>query len=305
MALENENMQGLVLFSHINRLGSLSAAAQLLGISRSSVSKQLAALERKIGSRLFNRTTRKIVLTDVGRQVLKEAHKVELALQTIEHISEDSQSEIAGSLKVSCVSAQGRVHLVPLLAQFLKRYPKVHVNLQLDDRFVDMIAENIDISIRVGYLPDSTLIARQLGNLSGVLCASPEYLKNSPPLNKPSDLVNHRCLFYRNSKMTMDDWSFSSDKGEESVAVSGPLTINDPGALVSAAVEHAGVLITDRGLLGDTMRDGRLVPVLAGYQVVGGLPMYVVYPEREFIPAKNRALIDFLLAEMPAAIQGG
>lgn len=304
MALENENMQGLVLFTHINRLGSLSAAAQLLGISRSSVSKQLAALEKRIGSRLFNRTTRKIVLTEVGHQVLQEAHKVELALQNIEFISEDSQSELAGSLKVSCASAQGRVHLVPLLTQFLKRYPKIDVDLQLDDRFVDMVAENIDISIRVGYLPDSSLIARKLGDLSGVLCASPDYLNNAPPLLAPKDLVNHRCLFYRNSKMTMNSWSFSNGETEESVTVSGPLTINDPSALVLAAIEHAGILITDKGLLGSTMREGKLVPVLTDHQVIGGLPMYVVYPEREFIPAKNRALIDFILEEMPAAIQG-
>ena len=297
-------MQGLVLFSHINRLGSLSAAAQLLGISRSSVSKQLAALERKIGSRLFNRTTRKIVLTEVGRQVLQEAYKVELALQTIENISEDFQSVIAGDLNVTCASAQGRIHLVPLITKFLAHYPKINVNLQLEDRFVDMVAENLDVSIRIGYLPDSTLIARKLGDLSAVLCASPEYLSNAPPLQTPSDLLHHRCLFYRNSKLGMNSWSFISDEGEESVTVSGPLSINDPGALVSAALAHAGVLLIDKGLLGDTMRDGKLLPVLTGYQSIGSLPMYVVYPEREFIPAKTRALVDFLLEEMPAAVQG-
>ena len=297
-------MQGLVLFSHINRLGSLSAAAQLLGISRSSVSKQLAALERKIGSRLFNRTTRKIVLTEVGRQVLQEAYKVELALQTIENISEDFQSVIAGDLNVTCASAQGRIHLVPLITKFLAHYPKINVNLQLEDRFVDMVAENLDVSIRIGYLPDSTLIARKLGDLSAVLCASPEYLSNAPPLQTPSDLLHHRCLFYRNSKLGMNSWSFISDEGEESVTVSGPLSINDPGALVSAALAHAGVLLIDKGLLGDTVRDGKLVPVLTGYQSIGSLPMYVVYPEREFIPAKTRALVDFLLEEMPAAVQG-
>ena len=304
MALKYQNMQGLVLFSHINRLGSLSAAAQLLGISRSSVSKQLAALERKIGSRLFNRTTRKIVLTEVGRQVLQEAYKVELALQTIENISEDFQSVIAGDLNVTCASAQGRIHLVPLITKFLAHYPKINVNLQLEDRFVDMIAENLDVSIRIGYLPDSTLIARKLGDLSAVLCASPEYLSNAPPLQTPSDLLHHRCLFYRNSKLGMNSWSFISDEGEESVTVSGPLSINDPGALVSAALAHAGVLLIDKGLLGDTMRDGKLLPVLTGYQSIGSLPMYVVYPEREFIPAKTRALVDFLLEEMPAAVQG-
>lgn len=304
MALGNENMQGLVLFSHINRQGSLSAAAQLLSMSRSSVSKQLAALERKIGSRLLNRTTRKIVLTDVGRQVLQEAHKVELALRAIEHISEDSQSVIEGALNVSCASAQGRVHLVPLIARFLERYPKVNVNLQLEDRFIDMVAENMDVSIRIGYLPDSTLIARKLGDLSGVLCASPEYLSDAPPLKTPRDLLHHRCLFYRNSKLAMNSWSFISDEGEESVTVSGPLTINDPGALISAALAHAGILLIDKGLLGDTIREGKLVPVLTGYQSIGSLPMYVVYPEREFIPAKTRALVDFLLEQMPATIQG-
>ncbi|MDA9064358.1 LysR family transcriptional regulator [Pseudomonadales bacterium] len=304
MALESQNMHGLVLFSHINRLGSLSAAAQLLGISRSSVSKQLAALEGKIGSRLFNRTTRKIVLTEVGRQVLQEAYKVELALQTIEHISEDSQSVIAGDLNVTCASAQGRVHLVPLITKFLAHYPKVNVNLQLDDRFVDMVAANLDVSIRIGYLPDSTLIARKLGDLSGVLCASPKYLSNAPPLQTPADLLHHRCLFYRNSKLAMNAWSFISDEGEESVTVSGPLSINDPGALISAALAHAGVLLIDKGLLGDTIQDGQLVPILPGYRSIQNLPMYVVYPEKEFIPAKTRALVDFLLEEMPAAIQG-
>ena len=305
MALESKNTQGLVLFSHINRQGSLSAAAQLLGMSRSSVSKQLAALERQIGSRLFHRTTRKIVLTEVGCQVLKEAHKVELALQTIEHISENSQSRIAGDLNISCASAQGRFHLIPLITRFLARYPKINVNLQLEDRFVDMVADNMDVSIRIGYLPDSNLIAQKLGDLSSVLCASPEYLSNAPPLKTPSDLLQHRCLFYRNSKLAMNSWSFVNEQGEETITVSGPLSINDPGALISAALSHAGVLLIDKGLLGDTMREGELVPVLAGYQSIGTLPMYIIYPERELIPAKTRALVDFLLAEMPPMLRGG
>lgn len=304
MALENTNTQGLVLFSQIEKLGSLSAAAQLLGMSRSSVSKQLAALERKIGSRLFNRTTRTIVLTEVGRHVLKEAHKVELALQAIEHISEDSQSIIAGDLNVSCASAQGRIHLVPLLTQFLERYPKIKVNLQLEDRFIDLVAENIDVSIRIGSLPDSTLIARKLGDLTGILCASPKYLSNAPVLKTPNDLLHHRCLFYRNPTFAMNTWTFTSEGGEESVTVSGPLAINDPGVLITAALAHTGVLLTDKGLLGDTIREGKLVPVLTDYQAIGSLPIYVVYPEKEFIPAKTRALVDFLLDNMPAAFQG-
>ncbi len=302
MALENEYMRGLVLFSHIVRLGSLSAAATLLDMSRSSVSKQLSTLEKRVGSRLLNRTTRTIMLTDVGRRVLYEAHKVERALQTIEHISDDHQTEIAGDLKVSCSSAHGRVHLVPLMSKFLARYPKLTVNLQLEDRFVDMVAENLDVAIRIGFLPDSSLIARELGSLSWLLCASKEYLNNAPALNVPKDLLNHRCLFYRNSTRSMNTWTFSSAAGEETVTVSGPLAINDPSAMVTAALGHAGVLLIDKGLLGDTIDQGKLVPVMTGYKPIGGLPMYAIFPEKEFMPAKTRVFIDFLLEEMPAKL---
>jgi len=302
MALENEKTQGLVLFSHIARLGSLSAAAQANGLSRSTVSKQLAALEQRIGSRLFNRTTRKIRLTDVGRQVLSEARHVERALQAIEHISEDYQSEMSGTLNVTCATAQGRVHLVPLLARFVARYPLLRVNLQLEDRVVDMVAEDVDVCLRVGLFPDSSLIARKIGDLTGVLCASPAYLRDAPPLQCPSDLVQHRCLFYRNASMALDTWTLMGPDGEETVKVTGPLSINDLSALLLAAMADAGVLLCDQSLLGTVLSDGALVPVLPEYRLVGSLPMYIVYPEKEFVPARTRALVDFLLAEMPQAI---
>ncbi|MEM8593663.1 MAG: LysR family transcriptional regulator [Pseudomonadota bacterium] len=302
MTLRIDNMQGLILFAHIYRQGSLSGAAQLLGISRSSVSKQLAALEHRIGSRLLHRSTRRIRLTDVGRHVLEEAHQVELALQRIEQVSERAQTKVSGHLNVTCASAQGREHLIPLLSAFYARYPDITVNVQLEDRLVDMLMENIDVSIRIGYLPDSSLIARKLAELSGVICASPEYLKQAPPLNSAKDLLNHRCLFYRNAKRSMNTWTLVNEQGEDTITVSGPLSVNDPSALVSVAEQHGGVLLVDRSLLGDRFEQGTLVPVLQGYQSFGNLPMYVVYPEREYIPAKTRAFVDFVLEHMPARL---
>lgn len=303
MAIAGENTAGLVLFSYIVRQGSLTGAAEVLGISRSTASKQLAALEKKVGARLLTRTTRKLMLTDIGRQVLRETKKVEEALQAIERLSEDSQSALSGGLKVSCSSAQGRIHLVPLITRFLAQYPGIYINLQLEDRFIDMVAENVDVSVRIGYLPDSSLIARRVGDLSWVLCASPDYLRTAPALDKPDDLLNHRCLFYRNAKSIMNTWTFKDDKTDHSVLVDGPLSINDASALVSAAVEHAGVLLIDKSMLGDTLEKGQLVPLLEDYKALGGLPMYVVYPEKEFMPAKTRALVEFLLAELPTLIQ--
>jgi LysR family transcriptional activator of dmlA len=298
-----QKIEGLVLFSHINQLGSLTAAAQLLGINRSTVSKKLAVLEKSIGVRLLKRTTRKIALTEVGRKVLQEARKVEAALQSIEYISDDFQSVIAGDLNVTCAAAQGRAHLVPLLTRFLQQYPMVNVNLLLEDRFVDMIAENVDVSIRIGYLPDSTLIARKVGDLSGVLCASPEYLRIAPPLRSPSDLLNHPCLFYRSLQAAMNTWSFAGAQGEEQVTVAGHLSINDPEALIKAACDHAGVLLVDRGLVGDAIENGSLVTVLPDYECIERLPMYVVYPYKKFMPTKTRVLIDFLLKELPVTVQ--
>jgi len=154
------------------------------------------------------------------------------------------------------------------------------------------------------HLTDSNLIARKLCDLTWTLCASPEYLKTAPPLNSPSDLINHRCLYYQSSKVTLNTWSFDSDNGEETVNVSGPFCINDPGALVTAALGHAGLLLIDKGLLGDTLQKGKLVPVLSDYKPIGGLPMYIVFPEKEFMPVKTRKLIDFILKEMPAKIKG-
>lgn len=304
MALKEQKIQGLILFSQINKLGSLSAAAQSLGISRSSVSKQLAALERVIGSRLFNRTTRKLVLTQVGKQVLVEAQKVQRSLLTIEHISEDSQSVIAGELNVTSASAQGRVHLLPLIIQFLTLYPNINIKLQLDDQFVDLIEQNIDVAIRIGYLPDSTLIARKIGELKGILCATSNYLNNAPPLKTPRDLLNHQCLFYRNASASMNNWAFVKDGKEEIVTVSGSLSINDPIALIEAALKHAGVLLIDRSLLVETIGLEKLVNVLPDYQVASSLPIYLVYPEKEFIPAKTRALVDFLAEKMPPLLRG-
>ena len=296
---KRDNIHELVLFAHINRQGSLSAAAEVLGISRSSVSKQLASLEKKIGSRLFNRTTRKIMLTPVGEKVLQEAHQVELALQRIEHISEDSRSVISGEITISCPNAQGRIHIAPLLTEFTRLHPRVTVNLQLEDRLVDMVTENIDISIRVGYLPDSSLIARKLGDVSLILCASPDYIKSAPKLNQPSDLLDHPCLYYRSSKVSMNTWTFRKENKEESVTVSGPISINDPGVLVSIAINGSGVLLMDRSLLGSVLEEGHLLPLLEDYQPIGGLPTYVVFPEREYIPARTRALVEFLVEKMP------
>ncbi len=227
-----------------------------------------------------------------------------MALKKIDQIGQSSQSLIKGDLKVSCACAHGRNHLAPLLAKFLERHPAVSVNLQLENRVVNLLTEQFDLAIRFGDLPDSRLIARKIGELSGILCASPEYLVNAPPLNTPSDLLKHCCLMYKSADHTINSWLFTGAGGEERVTVSGQLSINDPSALISAAVADGGVLLTQKILLGDELSEGKLVPVLNEYKLAIRKPVYIVYPEAEFLPAKTRALVDFLAQEIPAIIEG-
>ncbi len=294
---------GLLLFSQIVRYGSLSATAQQLGLGRAAVSKQLASLEKKVGARLLQRTTRKLSLTTVGTEILVEARKVEEALKSIESISDNHQQQINGQLKISCSNAIGRTHLLPLLKFFTQQYPNVEINLQLEDRFVDLIAEQVDLSIRIGHLDDSSLIARKLGQLKWQLCASPDYLEKAGTPQKPIDLLNHHCLYYRNSKSNMNIWGFINPSGEEEcITVKGPLAINDANALITAAINGMGILNIDNAIVREDIQQGRLVEVLSNYQALAGLPVYLVYPAKEFIPARTRALIDFLIEFMSPKI---
>jgi len=298
MSIPLERLPGLILFSRVAQYGSLSAAAQSLGLSRSAVSKQLSAFEAQMGSRLIQRTTRKLALTELGEQILREAQRVETALNAVESLTENSRQQVRGKLRVSCSSSLGRVALLPLLKEFTERYPEIELELGLEDRFVDLVAEQVDVAIRIGHLPDSSLIARRLGELAWQVSASPEYLGRRGTPRQPQDLLHHACLYYRNSKRAMNNWQFIGPDGLETVTVSGPLAINDAGALVEAALMGMGILLIDGAMLGNALDTGRLVPLMPDYPPAPGFPVYAVYPARDFLPAKTTAFVDFLLEKL-------
>lgn len=293
-----DRLPGLMLFARVAQCGSLSAAAQQLGISRSAVSKQLANFESKIGARLVQRTTRKLALTELGEQVLLEAQRVDAALLAVESMTDDFRQHVRGKLRITCSTSLGRVVLIPLLGEFSAKYPELELELGLEDRFVDMLAEQIDVAIRIGHLADSTLIARRLGELSWQLCASPVYLAKHGIPQTPSDLAQHACLYYRNQTHTMNQWEFNGNNGLERVTVRGPLAINDACATVDAAIQGMGILLTDRALVKDALADGRLIPLMPDYQPAAGFPVYVVYPARDFLPAKTSAFVEFVLEKL-------
>nr|WP_314898931.1 LysR substrate-binding domain-containing protein [uncultured Deefgea sp.] len=212
MRLQLESLPGLALFACVVRHGSMSSAAKELGLSRSSVSKQLTKFEQHLGARLLQRTTRQLALTELGEEVWREAQAIELALDNVAAITDNYQQHVKGRLKVSCSSSIGRAHLLPLLPEFMQQYPEIDLVLLFEDRMADLAAEQIDLAIRIGHLPDSSLVARKLGELERQLVASPAYLAKNPAPSTPQALTQHNCLCYRNNTTTMDVWRFMANE---------------------------------------------------------------------------------------------
>jgi DNA-binding transcriptional LysR family regulator len=291
-----ENLQFLLIFLKIIEHGSISSAANALGVSRSSVSKQLATFEAQIGVRLLQRTTRKLTLSELGAEIAESAKMIQLCVSDINAVIDGHQNEAQGLLKVTCSVGIGRAHLIPLLAQFNALYPKVTLQLHLGDRFVDLIKEQFDVAVRVGHLADSSLIARRLGNLTWQVAASPSYLMTFGTPKVPEDLIKHACLFYQNQTSAINVWSFENMRShkEYTIRVQGPLSINDAGALVDAAIDGMGILLIDKALLKQAIGQGKLVPLLTDYHLSSGYPVYALYPAKEWLPTKTRVFVEFL-----------
>ncbi len=288
------NPQRLAIFATIIQSGSISAAALKLGCGKSVVSRQLAQLEKDLGARLIQRSTRQLALTEVGQLVLEEARQIERSLDKIAHLTDSYQQQVRGLLRVSC-SMAGRRVLVPLLADFTALYPQVKISLQLDDAMVDLIAQQVDVAIRTSALVDSTLVARKLSESPSVVCAAPTYLARRGTPCTLQELQQHACLVYAVGARVYDEWNF----GEAgTVRVDGPLQMNDGGALVTAAVGGAGIIKVPLSIVADELASGQLVRIMEDVDIPPGPATYAVYPAREFLPLKTAAFVDFLVARL-------
>ena len=287
------NPQLLGVFSAIVQHGSISRAAEQLDIGKSVVSRQLAKLEEELGARLIQRSTRRLALTEIGEMVLQEARRIEQSLTNIEQLTDQYQAQVRGVLRVSC-AAVGRFMVVPAIAQFVAKYPQLRIDLQLEDRLVDLIAEQIDLAIRSSPLEDSSLVARKLFDNQRTLVASPAYLERAGAPQAPQDLSAHACLIYTNGGRIYDEWTFLDDQGPYKVRVSGPIQINDGGALTTAAVCGAGIQMIPERLVRGELARGELVRVLPDCRLPPAAPVYAVYPARDFLPLKISAFIEFL-----------
>ncbi|MCS6877619.1 MAG: LysR family transcriptional regulator [Geminicoccaceae bacterium] len=287
-----DRLELLEAFLAVAEAGSFTGGAARLGVARALVSKRIAALERLLGARLIARTTRRVGLTPEGSALLVRARRIlgdyreaveELAL---------SRGEPCGRLRLSAPMSFAVRHLGPVLAAFAQRFPKLGLEVVLADRFVDLIEENFDLALRIGDLPDSSLIARQLAPVRIVACAAPAYLERYGAPREPADLARHRCLHY-GYLSTGRRWRLERAGRLECVTVGDELVANNGDLLAAVAEAGAGIALLPTFIVGDALRSGRLVRVLEGWETPR-IALYAVWPPGGRPPIRVRVLVDFL-----------
>lgn len=295
-----DHLAGMAVYARVVEAGSFSRAAETLGLSKSAVSKQVARLEDRLGARLLNRTTRRLSLTEAGtafyegcRQVVNDAEAAEAA---VTHLARAPR----GTLHVNAPMTFGQNHVAPAIPAFLAQYGDLAVDLQLNDRTVDLVEEGYDVAIRIGRLGDSTLIARRLAPLRTLLVAAPAYLARHGRPTDPMDLHHHECLIY-SYLASGRTWHFKGSDGPLRVPVDGRLEANNGDALLAAAREGLGIARLPTFICGDDLRTGALEALLSDWVDTSDSAVYAVYPASRNVSPKVRVFIDFLAARFGAA----
>jgi DNA-binding transcriptional LysR family regulator len=290
-----DTFSDLAFFSVLVKQGSMAAAAQQLGVTPPAVSKRLAAIERRLGVRLLQRTTRRMGLTPEGETYLVEGAHVLDQLDALERTVAGSKGVPKGLLRVCSTFGFGRKLIAPGLSKFARKYPEVEVQLHLTDRPVNMVEQGFDLQLRFGELPDARLTARLLARNRRVLSASPAYLRRAGEPSSPRELAQHACLFIRESEETFGTWHLRSGSRAETVKVRGPLASNDGECVLDWALDGHGILMRSLWEAAPMLRSGRLRRVLPDWSLPSA-DIYAVFPTRSHLSAKTRALVDFLLA---------
>ncbi len=282
----------LEAFEAILRQGSFTAAARQLAVTPGAITRRLNALEARLGTKLLNRSTRRLSLTEPGRHYYAEVAPALAQILAAGERVHDLSAQPRGELRVSLPLNFGRLYVLPHLPEFLRRHPGIDLDLQLDDRFVDLIGAGFDAAIRVGALEDSRLVARRIAQTRRILVASPDYLARRGAPAAPGDLVEHDCLHYTLFR-DAPTWEFQREREPLRVPVRGRLKANYGLPLVQAALDGWGILQTATFAVAGELARGALVEVLPDWSLVP-IGVHAVYPAREYRPRKVEAFIGFV-----------
>lgn len=288
-----DSLTDIAVFIQVVDAGSFTAAADKLGLSKSVISKYVSRLENRLGARLLNRSTRKLSLTEVGRGFYQRSQQGLRELEEAEAEVSRLQAAPRGVLRINSPMSFGILHISPVLPEFLRLYPDLAVDMSLDDRRIDLVEDGFDLAIRIGDLPDSSLVARRLGPCRHVVCGTPAYFEQHGTPRTPDELRNHNAITFRYQD-SPSEWHFvSPNGGSVRVPVSGTIQMNNSLGLREALLQDAGITLTPSFVVGADIKTGRLKAVLTEYRALE-LSIYAVYAERRHLSPKVRAFIDFM-----------
>lgn len=291
-----EKLTALTVFRVVCELGSFSGAARKLRLSNAAVSKNVRELEDELGARLIERTTRRLRMTETGEAYLRRASAILDELAALDSETKDRVVAPRGALRVAAPMSLGITQLAAVVGAFSVEYPELRVDLEMNDRYVDLVAEGFDVALRGGTLTDSSFLARKLSTLERVLCASPDYLQRHGSPRRPQDLGQHRCLVYTLSN-SPERWSLTRKGRRVRVDVRGPLSANSSLALRGAACAGAGIVLLPKVTVLDELARGKLEPVLVGWSAAPQA-LYAVYPRHHQVSQRVRLFVDFIASHM-------
>jgi DNA-binding transcriptional LysR family regulator len=287
-----DRLASINAFVRVAEDGGFSAAARRLHLSKATLSEQVQALENALGARLLNRTTRRVSLTEVGREYYERCLQILLDLEEADQAAGALQSTPHGQLRVHCNQGIARF-VTPVATDYLARHPGVSIDLRTGDELIDLVREGFDVAITCLTPPDSILVRRRLGAVSLRLYAAPSYLENHPPPQRPADLAEHNCLRYAHFPWG-DEWHFvDADGNQVKTRVSGSLITNYAQTIRAAGAAGIGLVLMSPVIISDLLESGALVPVMPGYRTPE-FEIDALYPHRRHMTAKLRVFIDML-----------
>jgi DNA-binding transcriptional LysR family regulator len=285
----------MTVFVRAVEVGSFAGAAQQLGIAKSIVSRRILSLESRLGTSMFHRSTRRLSLTETGLAYYERARRILADVAEAEDVASQLHVELKGRLKVAAPMSFGYRHLSPVVTDFLRAHPQVDIELDLNDRRVDLISEGFDIAVRIGSLPDSSIISRTLAPCRHVVCASPAYLVNHGKPQTPAELASegHVCLAY-NNRPRAEQWRFLIDSIWTDVPVKARhIHSNNGDILCEAAIAGLGIVVLPTFIVNDAITTGALEVLLAGYEIASP-SILAVWPPSRHVSGKVRAFVDLL-----------
>jgi len=291
-----DRLDAMRVFIEVADAGSLSAAARRLGTPLTSVSRKVMGLEDHVGVRLITRTTRRLALTEPGRRYLEACRRLLVDLDEVEGSLLGEHGAPRGELALTAPVVFGRLHVLPVVAEFLRSFPQVDVRLLLLDRMVDLIEEEQDVAVRIGELPDSSLIATRVGAIRRIVCASPAYLAARGVPQAPEDLAQHDCITFT-AVAQPDRWAFPGARGERRVGVHSRLVVNAAEAAVDTATAGLGITRVLSYQAADAIAAGALRVLLEDFEPPP-MPVSLVHREARFPPARVRSFVTFAAARL-------